>query len=237
MISKLNSVNRIEYLNFLSLFILYFVQAMPFGFQSRYLPLIMRKQGKSLTSLGLFKMLLLPWVCKIFLAAFMVDVYKTKRFWLLSSMIVLTVGSFVGVIINDFYYLAMIIFILNWASATQDICVDWFAMNALKKENLGIGNTIQVSAFKLGTLFSGGLLVYLMDYLTVSATFTVLGCVYLCSLFLLNLSLYNKEADKSEKETADSNLTFKEKIVLLHKSPGTYWICVFVILYKLGMFC
>jgi predicted MFS family arabinose efflux permease len=236
MISKLNSVNRIEYLNFLSLFILYFVQAMPFGFQSRYLPLIMRKQGKSLTSLGLFKMLLIPWVCKIFLAAFMVDVYKTKRFWLLSSMIVLTVGSFVGVIINDFYYLAMIIFILNWASATQDICVDWFAMNALKKENLGIGNTIQVSAFKLGTLFSGGLLVYLMDYLTVSATFAVLGCVYLCSLFLLNLSLYNKEA-KREKETADSSLTLKEKFFLLHKSPGTYWICVFVILYKLGMFC
>ena len=111
------------------------------------------------------------------------------------------------------------------------------ATHALKKENLGIGNTIQVSAFKLGTLFSGGLLVYLMDYLTVSATFTVLGCVYLCSLILLNLSLYNKEADKSEKETADSNLTFKEKIVLVHKSPGTDWICVFVILYKLGMFC
>ena len=49
---------------------------------------------------------------------------------------------------------------LNLASATQDICVDWYAISNLKQEDLGLGNTIQVAGFKIGTLFSGGLLVY-----------------------------------------------------------------------------
>ena len=53
----------------LCLFVLYFIQALPYGFQSRYLPLIMRQlHNKSLTSLGLYKLLLLPWVCKFFIS-------------------------------------------------------------------------------------------------------------------------------------------------------------------------
>ena len=138
--------------HFLALFLLYFVQAMPYGFQ-RYLSLVMRREGVSLTSIGLFKLLLLPWVCKVFLSAFVVDAYKTKRFWLILSMLVLAVGSYTGVFIHDFTLLACVIFLLNWASATQDICVDWYSMNLLDESDLGMGNTIQVGAFKLGTLF------------------------------------------------------------------------------------
>ena len=229
------NINKSDFLNLFSLFILYFVQAMPYGFQSRYLPLVMRKQGASLTNLGFFKLLLVPWIFKVFIAAFIVDAYKTKRFWLLSSMLVLTMGSLLGTCIENFSYLAFLIFILNWASATQDICVDWFAMNTLKKEDLGIGNTIQVVAFKLGTLFSGGLLVYLMDFMNVSATFLILASVYLTSLLLLNLSFYNTEnASQEENETLTPSLTLKQKVISLHKSPSTYWACCFVLIYKLG---
>lgn len=240
----LKTEKRTDMINFISLFILYFTQAMPYGFQSRYLPLIMRKQGQSITSLGLFKLLLIPWVCKFFIAAFFVDVYKTKRFWLLTSLVVLSAGSFLGVIFNDLFKLALLLFLLNWASATQDICVDWFAMNALRKEDLGIGNTIQVGAFKLGTLFSGGLLVYLMDYTSISQTFAILGTVYLISLFLLNLSFFNTEKTNTEIATSHDheneikkNMKLKERFNLLHKSPATYWICIFVLIYKLGKLC
>lgn len=132
------------------LFMLYFVQAMPYGFQSRYLPLVMRKNGASLTNLGLYKLLLIPWICKFLISAFVIDVYKSKRFWLLTSMLMLSCGSYLGAMFNDFSSLTIVLFCLNWASACQDICVDWFAINALKKEDLGIGNTIQVAAFKLG---------------------------------------------------------------------------------------
>ncbi len=229
-------MKKSDYLNLFSLFNLYFIQAMPYGFQSRYLPLIMRKQGVSLTDLGFYKLLLLPWIFKVFIAAFVVDQYKTKRFWLLFSMAILIFGCTLGAIWNDFSYLPYIIFLLNWASALQDICVDWFAMNTLKKEDLGIGNTIQVIGFKVGTLFSGGLLVYSMDYLSISAVFFILSFIYLACLLLLQMSLYNTEhLGDDQNENAKPLLSTKEKILMLHQSPYTYWICLFVLIYKLGM--
>ena len=241
MFQMFSNMNKKTMLNFASLFVLYFIQAMPYGFQSRYLPLLMRKQGISLTHLGLFKLLLMPWVCKFFIAAFLVDAYRTKRFWLFTSLVILSLGSFTAAFISDFNLLAIVIFCLNWASVVQDICVDWFAMNALEKEDLGLGNTIQVGSFKLGTLFSGGFLVFTMDYISMTTTFAIIGSIYLLSLVLLNLSFFKSESSNSKSDDENPNssssskdMTLKEKLVLLHNSPATYWTCIFVLLYKLG---
>lgn len=229
-------MNKRTLLNFSSLFVLYFIQAMPYGVQSRYLPLLMRKQGISLTHLGLFKLLLLPWVCKFFIAAFLVDAYRTKRFWLFASLVILAAGSFTAALIQDFNLLALVIFFLNWASVVQDICVDWFAMNALDKEDLGLGNTIQVGSFKLGTLFSGGFLVFTIDYISMTTTFMIIGSIYLLSLILLNVSFLKSESAGKDSMPEPADMSLKEKLALLQKSPATYWTCIFVLIYKLGEF-
>ena len=122
---KLNKTNKFRYIRY--------------GFQSRYLPLLMRKQGISLTSLGLYKLLLIPWICKFFISAFIVDKYRSKKFWLLFTMFMLSFLSFMGIFFDSFYELAALIFLLNTASATQDICVDWYAISNLRQEDLGLG--------------------------------------------------------------------------------------------------
>lgn len=38
----------------------------------------------------------------------------------------------------------------------------------------------------------------------------------------------------SDKKDSDDKLNFKKKLKILHESPGTYWICAFVLIYKLG---
>ncbi len=143
-----------NFLKLACLFVLYFLQAMPFGFQSRYLPIVMRRSGLSLTSLGLYKLLLLPWILKFFISVFIVDAYKTKNFWFMKSMQSFIIGSFLGAYFNQLDQTPYIIFFLNCVSAFQDICVDWFAINILKEEDLGLGNTIQVVAFKLGNILA-----------------------------------------------------------------------------------
>jgi hypothetical protein len=44
-----------------------------------------------------------------------------------------------GIFFDSFYELAVLIFLLNTASATQDICVDWYAISNLRQEDLGLG--------------------------------------------------------------------------------------------------
>jgi MFS transporter, PAT family, beta-lactamase induction signal transducer AmpG len=185
---------------------------------------------------------LLPWIFKFFISAFIVDAFKTKKFWLLFTMFMLLFLSFLAIFFESFYSIAIIIFMLNLASATQDICVDWFAISNLKQEDLGLGNTIQVAGFKIGTLFSGGLLVYFMNYLSsISMAFFLMGTIYficfiLLYLLLLNSQINNSSSSSSSSEEIDTtkSLSFKERIILLHKSPGTYWCCIFVLIYKLG---
>ena len=222
---------KIVLLNFTSLFILYFVQGMPYGLQTRYLPIIMRLNGISLSELGFFKLLLIPWVLKFFISAFIVDGYKTKRFWLLTSLAILCVGSFLAAFLAEinYFYLAVIMFFLNIASTTQDICVDWFAINLLDKDDLGIGNTIQVSGFKMGTLFTGGLIVWLIDYIQLRMAFILIAFIYLTSFLLLNLSVFQIEIEKKKRE----RVQFKN---IIFNVPGTIWMCIFLLIYKLGRF-
>lgn len=74
-------VAMVPWLKVGTLSLLYFVQGAPYGFQSACLPILMRGNGMSFTSIGLMKLLFLPWVCKPLFAP-LVDSYFDKKWWL-----------------------------------------------------------------------------------------------------------------------------------------------------------
>ena len=86
------------------LFSLYWAQGLPVGFMTHALPVILRAQGVSLTHIGGFGLLMLPWSIKVFWAP-LVDRYgSTKghyRSWIipaqLLSVIVLIILSFIPI--------------------------------------------------------------------------------------------------------------------------------------------
>ena len=61
------------------LWVLYFVQGLPFGFQATALPVYLRDAGMSLTLIGFATALSLPWMLKPFWAP-VVDRYASERF-------------------------------------------------------------------------------------------------------------------------------------------------------------
>lgn len=95
-----------------------------------------------------------------------------------------------------------------------------------------------MTAFKLGSLFSGGVLIYFMDWISsISSAFLTLSITYLI-FFLILYAILDKTNQTNENNTDDKDLnntlSFKEQLIMLHKSPGTYWICIYVLIYKLG---
>ena len=54
----------------LLLWILYFVQGLPFGFQSKSLPLLLRERGFTLRHIGYANLLSVPWTCKFIVSPF-----------------------------------------------------------------------------------------------------------------------------------------------------------------------
>ena len=139
------------------------------------------------------------------------------------------------------WQLLMVLFMLNLASASQDICVDSLALEILDPEELGAGNTIQVVAYKAGSVFAGAALLWVKEASSWSRMWTVFSGLYLlCLLLVVGLGLGHKSRSKEneeERSTDDKstlNLAFlMENWKKMLEVPGTYWMIMFVVFYKL----
>lgn len=170
------------------LFSLYWAQGLPVGFMTHALPVILRAQGVSLTHIGGFGLLMLPWSIKVFWAP-LVDRYgSTKghyRSWIipaqLLSVIVLIILSFIPIeaLNQPVYLLAFFVALLfmNGIGATQDIATDGLAVNILKNDQQHWGNTFQVMGSRLGFIVGGGAILWLLDVLQWQTTFLILAAL------------------------------------------------------------
>lgn len=183
---------------YLLLFSLYWAQGLPVGFMTHALPVILRAEGVSLTHIGGFGLLMLPWSIKIFWAP-LVDQHgsNTKghyRSWIipmqLLTIVVLVILSFLPIeSLNQPIYLLlffMVLLSMNLVGATQDIATDGLAVNILKNDQQHWGNTFQVIGSRLGFIVGGGAVLWALDWLHWQATFLCLAAlVFLNTLPIL----------------------------------------------------
>lgn len=223
---------------------LYFLQGLPYGLQSRFLPIYFRSHGMSLTDISMFKLLLIPWMCKALWAPF-VDRYGTKKSWLTWSMIGLIITCLLGTFTSPEHILelAVILFLFNVITSTQDIAVDGIAIQVLTSSELGYGNIAQVVGYKFGAIFSGGVLTWLSDYLEWTILFLCLALIYTFSLLFTQIFIHPEprvslDHESVKKEDSKTETTWlediKSTVKQIFSTPGTLWIMMFVIVYKLG---
>lgn len=213
------------------LFALYFCQGLPGGFLSDALPVILRKQGLSLTMIGFTAFLSLPWILKIFWAPlvdkFHLPAFGKRKSWIIPAHIgIITICILLSTLSpqTDLLTIALLFLALNFFAATQDIGVDGFAVDVLEKEEMGPGNSAQISGFKLGNLIGGGVLLSLSAYLGWSGNFLIMaGMIATVMLFLLfsNEKELNskREAYTEEKKTGQ----VMKKIFQALKTQGLYF--------------
>lgn len=183
---------------YILLFSLYWAQGLPVGFMTHALPVILRAQGVSLTQIGGFGLLMLPWSIKIFWAPwvdrFGYSTFGHYRSWIvptqLLSVVVLISLSFLPIqaLNQPEYLLAFFVALLsmNLVGATQDIATDGLAVNILKNEQQHWGNTFQVIGSRLGFIVGGGAILWTLDWLDWQITFLILaGLVLLNTLPVL----------------------------------------------------
>uniref|UniRef100_A0A8C8SQ42 Major facilitator superfamily domain-containing protein 3 n=1 Tax=Pelusios castaneus TaxID=367368 RepID=A0A8C8SQ42_9SAUR len=218
---------------------LYFVQGMPYGLQSGLLPIYLRSVGLSFTKVSLAKILYLPWILKMLWAPF-VDQYHTKQIWLVLSMAGLALACLACATLSpetNFLPVAAMLLFMNFFASVQDIAVDGVAVRLLGQGEIGYGNTIQVVAYKLGSVLAGGGLLTMMHLLGWGILFLLLTIIYLLAILSvwsapqLQLTLSRPSQDgQSQARTFNPWRILQE---LLHV-PGTLWTAGFVLVYKLG---
>lgn len=199
---------------------LYLAQAIPMSFFSTVMPVIMRTENYSLTSIGLIQLIKLPWIIK-FLWAPLVDrtggtVSKYKSWIFLSeifyAMVIFGI-AFLKLDVN-FEIIIVLMLIAFTASATQDIATDALAILILKKEERSIGNSMQSAGSFLGTLTGSGILLIIYYYW--GWQYLLMALAGFVLLALVPLYIYKgREVQKSKQSKPvslkDIGLFFKQK--------------------------
>lgn len=231
---------RVKNLSVLAM--LYFVQGLPFGFQSKGLKLALTALGLSMTTITLASALSLPWSLKPLIAPF-VDRHGSPTFGRRKSWIVPLQGALgLTCIAAAFcppdarlFALLVCVLFMNVFAATQDVPVDGLAVDLLGERDLGVGNAVQVSGYKVGMIIGGSVLVSQLPTLGWKGMFFVMAG--LCFAVMIATIFVHEPVSSHAAEHAGASMSWKElgqrakKIV---DSSSARWLLVFVATYKAG---
>ncbi|PAA56346.1 hypothetical protein BOX15_Mlig018921g3 [Macrostomum lignano] len=194
------------------LLLLYMVQGIPYGFQSRFLPIYLRTHGLSLSILSSLKLLYTPWLLKTLWAP-LVDAYRSKRWWLIVSMsgLLATCLGLGCLEPTQLWVLAGFMATQNLLASLQDIAVDAFAIVSLSPSQLGSGNVAQVVGYKLGAVLGGGCLVTLADWLPWSGLFVGLAAIYAAAIGVVAASTSLGPDDDARRSGPDNKIDGNKK--------------------------
>ena len=120
------------------LLLLYFLQGVPYGFQTKFLPVYLRSYSLSLTLISFTRLLSLPWLLKPFWAP-LVDTFGAKISWVKYNLFGMALCYMVAscMSMNSVSCTLIVVACLNIMAATQDIAVDSLFVDNLTPEEIG----------------------------------------------------------------------------------------------------
>lgn len=217
---------------------LYLAQGLPYGFFTQALPVIMRKEGMSLVVIGASSVLALPWGLK-FLWAPLVDRHTgsplgARRGWLLPLQVISVVLAALLAVTRGLegpsmlVVLAVAVLVMNLVVATQDIATDGLAVDILDDRARGLGNGVQVAAYRVGMILGGGVLVSVFDTAGWQPTFIAMAAALAAATAPV---LLYREPARIHRAHDHASLA---AVLLFLRRPGVAGWLVTLAAYKIG---
>ncbi|TXH23393.1 MAG: MFS transporter [Elusimicrobia bacterium] len=216
-----------------------FCSAMPLSLLLNLLPAWLRSESVDLKTIGLFALIQFPYAWK-FVWAPLLDRYRLplgrRRGWMLLSQIglLLSIGLLGG--LSPTAELTAIVWLsvaLAFLSATQDIALDAFRREILSDEELGLGNSVHVNAYRVAGLVPGSLSLILADLLPWAQVFWITAAFMLPGMIMALLV--------AEPAVSGAPKTLRQAVVEpFHEFigrkgwSGALLVLGFIFLYKLG---
>lgn len=158
-----------------------FASGMPLYVLLQLVPAWLREGGVSLTEIGLFALVGIPYTWK-FLWAPLLDRWELppgrRRGWLLLFQVALLIS--IGLLghfrpAEQTVLIAWLALAVAFFSASQDIVLDAYRREILPDAELGLGNSIHVNAYRISGLVPGALSLILADIMAWDSVFWITG--------------------------------------------------------------
>jgi len=218
-----------------------FASGMPLYVLIQLVPAWLRDEGVGLAEIGFFALIQLPYTWKFIWAPFF-DRYWVKRFgrrrsWMLATQIPL-IASIALLPYFDtesqLFTIAYLAAVVAFFSASQDVVLDAYRREILPDEELGMGNSIHVNAYRVSGLIPGSLSLILADHFAWTVVFPVTALFMLVGV---GLTLSIKEPSSEALAPKTLRKAVAEPFIDFFECNGissAILILCFMFLYKLG---
>ena len=148
---------------------LYYAEGIPYIIVMTVSVIMYKRMGISNTDIALYtSWLYLPWVIKPLWSP-VVDLLKTKRFWIIIMQLIIGAGlggvALTIPVPNFFQYTLAFFWLLAFSSATHDIAADGFYMLGLSKHDQAFYVGVRSTFYRLAMITGQGLLIILAGFI------------------------------------------------------------------------
>ena len=240
---------------------LYFAEGVPYFLVNNISVMMFTKMGVPNGQMAFFTTLLyFPWFLKGIWSP-IVDVVKTKRWWIITMQALMTAMMVVltltlpkpdaaaiagGQVPMSMFWFTLVLFIIGaFASATHDIAADGYYMLAHDPSSQAAFIGIRSTFYRIAMVFGQGVLVFIAGRIERSSgnipfswqiTIGVAAVVFLLITLYHTFILPKPAEDKPRIESGSSKDTFKElgnSFKTFFTKPGVWLAIVFMLLYRL----
>jgi PAT family beta-lactamase induction signal transducer AmpG len=236
--SKENTLQLIFSRRMLVAFVMGFSCGLPLLLTLDVLKVWMKEEGIDLTMIGLINLAQIPYTWK-FLWAPLIDRYTMpflgrRRGWILIAQLAL-IGSIIGLGFSNpadhFRMMVIMAMLVALFSATQDIVVDAYRREDLSDKELGLGSSLYIFGYRLGTMLAAGGGLIMADHVPWSMVYIVMGLFMFIGVIITILSPEPVIGIETPRTIKDAVIN---PFVEYFKRDGALWILAFVLLYKIG---
>ncbi|KGQ36574.1 AmpG family muropeptide MFS transporter [Gallibacterium genomosp. 1] len=219
-----------------------FSSGLPLYILVSLIPYWLRSEQIDLKTIGLFTLINLPYTWK-FLWSPLLDRYALpllgrRRGWifLFQLLLLITLLAFSCLTPQqDLKTIAILSIIVAFFSATQDIVLDAYRREILSDNELGLGNSIHVNAYRLAGLVPASLSIFLSAYYSWHSVFIITAFFMfpglLATLFIAQEPLLKATPPKTLKQTVIEPFT---EFYQRKGAKQLILVLSFMCLYKLG---
>jgi PAT family beta-lactamase induction signal transducer AmpG len=227
---------------------LYFAQGIPYVVAMSVSVIMYKRLGMSNTDIALYtSWLYLPWVIKPLWSPF-VDMFSTKRFWVVSLQFVIGIAlamvAFALPTPSFFTYTIAIFWLMAFGSATHDIAADGYYMLALEQHQQAAFVGVRSTFYRIAMITGTGILVVLAGQIETSSggniplawsvTFGVLAGLFLLFFAYHRLILPYPTTDRPTLSDATEGVRkeFTRTFALFFKRKNIVATLAFLLFYR-----
>ncbi len=233
--------------NLAIMFFLGSASGLPIALILSTLKALLSDKGFDLKTIGFFSLVSLTYTLKFFFAPIidsfglpiLTKTFGQRRSWIIFSQIILIIFiSALGLVTisANLTAIAVLAFLVAFASASQDIVIDAYRIEIIKKEDQGLAAGFYVYGYRIGMLISGAGALILADLISWAAVYFIMATFMLIGIITTFFADESRKEWQQKKYSFDS--WFKESVISpfvdFKNHQNWYIIFAFIIFFKLG---